>query len=133
MKEKNIQFKISTEKKLSVKADPAKLNEIITNLVLNSVDFAPEENGIIIIGAKEHEKQILLYVIDNGPGIPEDKIKNMFKKFYQIDTSLTRKHGGSGLGLSICKGYVEGMGGKMWVESKPNVETSFCFTLPKSN
>ena len=133
MKEKNIQFKISTEKKLSVKADPARLNEIITNLVLNSVDFAPEENGIIIIGAKEHEKQILFYVIDNGPGIPEDKIKNMFKKFYQIDTSLTRKHGGSGLGLSICKGYVEGMGGKMWVESKPNVETSFCFTLPKRN
>jgi len=133
MKEKNIQFKISTEKKLSVKADPAKLNEIITNLVLNSVDFAPEENGIIVIGAKEHEKQILFYVIDNGPGIPEDKIKNIFKKFYQIDTSLTRKHGGSGLGLSICKGYVEGMGGKIWVESKPNVETSFCFTLPKSN
>jgi signal transduction histidine kinase len=133
MKEKNIQFKNSTEKELSVKVDPARLNEIITNLVQNSVDFVPNKNGVIEIGAKEHEKQILFYIKDNGVGIPEDKMKNMFKKFYQIDTSITRKHGGSGLGLSICKGYVEGMGGKMWVESKPDIETTFYFTLPKSN
>ena len=71
----------------------SKLNEVITNLVLNAVDFVPDENGIIEMGAKEHEKQILFYIKDNGVGIPEDKIKNLFKKFYQADTSLTRKHG----------------------------------------
>jgi len=121
----------STEKGLIVKGDVKKLNEVFANLVVNSVDFVPDKNGRIEIGAKSHDKEVLFYVKDNGKGIPKDKIKNMFKKFYQIDLSYTRKHGGSGLGLSICKGYIEGLRGKMWVESEPNVETTFYFTLPK--
>ena len=127
---KNTEFVNSTEANLSVKGDVARLNEIITNLVQNAVDFVPEEGSRIEIGAKGQDNEVLFYVKDNGVGIPKEKIGNMFKKFYQIDTSTTRKHGGSGLGLSICKGYVEDMGGKMWVESEPNVETVFYFTLP---
>ena len=49
--------------------------------------------------------------MDNGPGIPKDSIGSLFKKFYQLDISHTRKHGGSGLGFTICRGYVEDMGG----------------------
>ena len=131
MAEKGIKFVNSTEKGLVVKGDVKKLNEVFANLVQNSVDFVPDKNGRIEIGAKNHDKEVLFYVKDNGKGIPKDKIKNMFKKFYQIDSSYTRKHGGSGLGLSICKGYIEGLGGKIWVESEPNVETTFYFTLPK--
>jgi len=131
MAEKGIKFVNSTEKGLVVKGDIKKLNEVFANLVQNSVDFVPDKNGRIEIGAKHQDKEALFYVKDNGKGIPKDKIKNMFKKFYQIDSSYTRKHGGSGLGLSICKGYIEGLGGKIWVESEPNVETTFYFTLAK--
>ena len=131
MAEKGIKFVNSTEKGLVIKGDIKKLNEVFANLVQNSVDFVPDKNGRIEIGAESHDKEVLFYVKDNGKGIPKDKIKNMFKKFYQIDSSYTRKHGGSGLGLSICKGYIEGLGGKIWVESEPNVKTTFYFTLPK--
>jgi len=131
MVEKGIKFMNSTEKGLVVKGDVKKLNEVFANLVQNSVDFVPDKNGRIEIGAKNQDKEVLFYVKDNGKGIPKDKIKNLFKKFYQIDSSYTRKHSGSGLGLSICKGYIKGLGGKMWVESEPNMETTFYFTLPK--
>jgi len=131
MVKKGIKFVNSTEKGLVVKGDAKKLNEVIANLVQNSVDFVPDKNGRIEIGAKHQDKDVLFYVKDSGKGIPKDKIKNMFKKFYQIDSHHTRKHGGSGLGLSICKGYIKGLGGKIWVESEPNVETIFYFTLPK--
>jgi len=131
MAEKGIKFVNSTEKGLVANGDNKKLNEVFANLVENSIDFVPDKNGRIEIGAKSHDKKVLFYVKDNGKGIPKDKIKNMFKKFYQIDSSYTRKHGGSGLGLSICKGYIEGLGGKMWVESEPNVETTFYFTLAR--
>jgi len=66
-------------------------------------------------------------------GIPKDKIGNMFQKFYQADATHTRKHGGSGLGLAICKGYIEGLGGKIWLESEEGKGTTFFFTLPKVN
>ena len=131
MVEKGIKFVNSTEKGLVANGDNKKLNEVFANLVENSIDFVPDKNGRIEIGAKSRNKDVLFYVKDNGKGIPKDKIKNMFKKFYQIDSSYTRKHGGSGLGLSICKGYIEGLGGKMWVESEPNVETTFYFTLAR--
>jgi len=58
---------------------------------------------------------------------------NMFKKFYQMDTSHTRKHGGTGLGLTICSGYVEGMGGKISVESEEGKGTIFSLTVPKAD
>jgi len=131
MVEKGIKFVNSTEKDLVVKGDVEKLNEVFANLVQNSVDFVPDKNGRIEIGAKHQDKEVRFYVKDNGKGIPKDLIKNLFKKFYQVDSSYMRKHVGSGLGLSICKGYIEGLGGKIWVESKHNVETIFYFTLPK--
>ena len=98
----------------------------------NGVDFVLDKNGRIEIGAESQDKEVLFYVKDNGIGIPKDKIKNMFKKFYQVDSSYTRKHSGSGLGLSICKGFIEGMDGKIWVESESGAGTTFYFTLPNA-
>jgi len=75
---------------------------------------------------------LVFYVKDNGIGIPKDKQNNLFKKFYQVDTSQTRVHGGTGLGLVICKGIVEGLDGKIWVESDGDgIGTTFYFTIPK--
>ncbi len=76
--------------------------------------------------------QVVITVEDNGPGIPPDKAKNLFKKFYQIDTTLTRKHGGTGLGLAISRGIIEAHGGKIWIALEHTNGTSIKFTLPIS-
>ena len=132
MKEKHIEFVNSAESGLKIKGDVGKLNEVFANMVLNAIDFVPEK-GRIEMSAKSDDGKVLFYVKDNGMGIPKEKIGNMFQKFYQVDTSTTRKHGGSGLGLVICKGYIEGMGGKIWLESEEGKGTTFYFTIPKVN
>ena len=76
------------------------------------------------------ENKIVFSLEDNGTGIPLDKIDSLFKKFYQIDTTMTRKHGGTGLGLAISKGIVEAHGGEMWVDKKYTGGAKFIFTLP---
>ena len=78
----------------------------------------PADTGKIMLRVSKKENQIIFSVEDNGIGIPPNKIDNLFKKFYQIDTSLTRKHGGTGLGLAISKGIVEAHGGEMWVDKE---------------
>ncbi len=88
------------------------------------------EDGKISVEAKIKEKNIVFSVHDNGPGIPKEKQSNIFKKFYQIDTSIRRKHGGTGLGLVICKGIAEGLNGKIWLESEIGKGTSFFIYLP---
>ncbi len=130
MKEKHIEFVNSAESGLKIKCDVGKLNEVFANIILNAVDFVSEK-GRIEMGAKSDDDKVLFYVKDNGEGIPKEKIGAMFHKFYQVDTSATRKHGGSGLGLAICKGYIEGMGGKIWLESEEGKGATFFFTVPK--
>jgi len=93
----------------------------------------PETGGKIQITGKSEDGFVQFSVVDNGSGIPKDSIDSLFKKFYQLDTSHTRKHGGSGLGLTICRGYVEGMGGKIWVESDEGKGATFFFTIPKAD
>jgi signal transduction histidine kinase len=76
-------------------------------------------------------RNILFTVEDNGCGIPADKVENLFKKFYQIDTTLTRKHGGTGLGLAISKGIIEGHGGTIWLDESYTDGASFKFRIPR--
>ncbi|MGI0102872.1 MAG: sensor histidine kinase, partial [Nitrosotalea sp.] len=88
--------------------------------------------GKIEISVEEDPKEIIVSVKDNGKGIPDGMIDNIFKKFYQVDTSSTRESGGSGLGLSICKGIVEAHGGEIWAQSKVNEGSMFSFVIPKN-
>ena len=129
-------IKISTSKvdsKLTGFADTDRLSEVFTNLIQNSVDFVEPIKGVIKIHAKDNGEYIQFSVKDNGLGIPLDKQAQIFKtKFYQVDTSMERKHGGSGLGLVIVKGIVEQGGGKIWFNSKQNEGTEMIFTIPKS-
>lgn len=129
MKEKQITFVNTTRDSFELVCDENRLRQVIGNLVKNAVDFVPEA-GKIEMGATLSENNALIYVKDNGMGIPQDKQKHLFKKFYQVDTSIKRKHGGTGLGLVICKGIVEGLGGKIWVKSKEGEGTAFYFTIP---
>ena len=142
MRDKQIQFDVKIippSEKVNVLCDPRRVGQVLANLIKNSVDFVPEKGGRITIKTEaDHSKQIndvnsnyIVFTIeDNGSGIPFEKITNLFKKFYQVDTSTKRKHGGTGLGLAICKGIVEGHGGKIWVDTKHAQGTSIKFTLP---
>jgi len=105
--------------------------EIFRSLIENAVVFVHEKGGKIQISAKPQDGFVEFSVKDNGSGIPKEKINSLFKKFHQMDTSHTRSHGGSGLGLVICKGYIEDMKGKIWLESEKAKGTTFFFTIPK--
>ncbi|PIN84481.1 MAG: hypothetical protein COV65_00875 [Nitrosopumilales archaeon CG11_big_fil_rev_8_21_14_0_20_33_24] len=85
------------------------------------------------ISSEEFPHEIKIHVKDNGIGIPPEKQDKLFKKFYQVDTTLTREKGGSGLGLAICKGIMENHGGSIQLERSLNQETIFTLSLPKKS
>jgi len=131
MSEKQIEFLSSTEEDLTTNVDKERMMEVFSNLIQNSVDFVPASGGRIEVAAKSDNSNVLFSVKDNGIGIPKEKLKNLFTKYYQVDTAMTRKHGGSGLGLVICKGIIEAFGGKIWIESEEGKGSIFYFTIPK--
>ena len=128
---KRIKLINSVKRRMTIKSDKMKITQIFSNLIQNAADFVPQGTGRIEISAQRKEDNIVFCVQDNGPGIPEEKQNKIFKKFYQIDTSLRRKHEGTGLGLAVCKGMVEGIGGRIWVKSKENKGSSFFFSVPR--
>ncbi len=135
-REKNITFLDSTpeDDEIVINSDKNRLEQVLSNLVVNAVDFVKGGGvGRIEIGVRAQDNQAIFYVKDNGTGIPVDKQKELFTKFYQVDTSMTRKHGGSGLGLAICKGIIECIGGKIWVESDEGKGAAFYFTVPRAD
>jgi signal transduction histidine kinase len=102
---------------IPVKCDPDKLTSAIVNLLDNAVRFTPE-GGRITVGANlQTGGEVLIWVQDNGKGIPESGLKKIFQEFYQIEPHTTRKHGGMGIGLSIARGLIDAHGGKIWAES----------------
>lgn len=131
MNSKNIQFNVSNFANISLVSDPDRIRQVIDNLAKNAVDFVPKNNGKIKIGSIRDDNNVIFYIKDNGIGISLEDQKNLFKKFYQVDTSHTRKHGGTGLGLVICKGIIEELGGKIFVKSIKDVGTTFYFTIPQ--
>jgi signal transduction histidine kinase len=142
MRDKQIQFNaeiIPPSEKVTVLCDPRRIGQVLANLIKNSVDFVPDKGGRITIRTEaDYSKQtndgnsnyVVFTIEDNGSGIPFEKINNLFKKFYQVDTSTKRKHGGTGLGLAICNGIVEGHGGKIWVDTNHTQGAMIKFTLP---
>ena len=129
--QKNIHLIKDSPENIVIFSDKDRINQVFSNLIKNAIDFVESEKGQITIGAKNKKEVIKFFVKDNGIGISEINQKEIFKTFYQIDTSTSRKRNGSGLGLAICKGIIEGLGGKIWVESKENIGTTFYFEIPK--
>ena len=114
-----------------VTMDRNRINQVFSNLLKNSIDFTSEGKSIEV-GVTKLGDMVQFYVKDEGIGIPKDKQSGLFKKFYQVDTSKTRKHGGTGLGLVVCKGIVENHGGRIWFKSEQDKGTTFFFTIPIS-
>ncbi len=120
-----------TESGIQLETDRSKLNSILSNLIKNAVKFT--DTGEITFGVNSEDAQLLFYIKDTGIGISEQHKKRIFERFNQADMSHTRSFEGSGLGLSITKSYVEILGGKIWVESKPGRGSTFFFTIPFEN
>jgi len=130
--QKGCQLINHTNEEIIMKSDTPRLAQVFSNLINNSIDFIPKNKGKIEINAqKKDDGNVLFSVKDNGSGMTLETQKNLFKKFYQADTSIRRKHAGTGLGLAICKGIVEGLGGKIWLESKIGKGTNVYFTIPR--
>jgi signal transduction histidine kinase len=130
-KTKNIKLTLNFNENIHVFSDKDRINQVFSNLIKNAIDFVSKGSGKVIIGARDDSEYVEFFVQDDGPGISFENQKDIFKKFYQIDTSTSRKRSGSGLGLAICKGIIEGLGGKIWVKSEENVQTTFFFKIPK--
>jgi len=111
--------------------DSERIKQVLTNLIKNAMIAVEPNIGKIKIIMEETPTAIKVSVIDNGIGIPKEKQKDLFKKFYQVDTTLTRERGGSGLGLAICKGIIDNHGGEIFVESEEGKGAKFTFTIPK--
>ncbi len=129
--EKQIDFLISSQGKIFAKTDRDRVEQVLNHLIVNAVDFV-QEGGKIHVGAYSKDDEFVIYVRDNGIGIPFEKQKDLFKKAAKRDSSITRIHGGTGLGLVVCKGIINALGGKIWVESEPDKGATFYFTLPKT-
>ncbi|QCU89632.1 PAS domain-containing hybrid sensor histidine kinase/response regulator [Thiomicrorhabdus sediminis] len=108
--------------------DEGRLRQILLNLVSNAIKFT--EQGSVTITVENIERGVRFEITDTGIGIAESAIPKLFSEFSQADSSTSRKFGGSGLGLSICKKLVEAMGGNIGVQSQLNSGTTFWFELP---
>jgi two-component system phosphate regulon sensor histidine kinase PhoR len=111
-----------------VRADPAKLHDVLRNLVANAVMYSPEGSTIRVEAARRGP-QILLSVCDEGPGIPEEDLSRVFERFYRVDKSRSRDPGGTGLGLAIVKHLVGLHGGEVHAANRPSGGVTFTVSL----
>lgn len=120
-------------KPIFVMADKERIQQVITNLVMNSIKYGVENGTTEISVQNLNEEKLIISVTDNGLGISKKHLPRLFERFYRVDKSGNRKKGGSGLGLSIVKHVIEAHNEKIFVESNKNVGSEFSFTLDKVN
>ena len=134
----NIKIQVHAEP-LSIWADPDYIVRTLTNLLGNAIKFSPA-GKVVYLSVKSadtsstnvstHQETALFCVQDHGQGIPHDKLDSIFERFQQVDSSDSRKKGGTGLGLTICRKIVEQHGGEIWAESQLGQGSCFYFTVP---
>ena len=138
-KEKQLKliFQKNPELPQVIVSDISRLRQILINLINNAIKFTDTGSVEVsvtsrkrqIIGNEKNNHEIQFAVKDTGVGIPSNRINRLFKAFSQVNSSINRKYGGTGLGLVICKQLSELMGGKIWVESEENQGSTFYFTI----
>ncbi|WP_321417044.1 PAS domain S-box protein [uncultured Methanomethylovorans sp.] len=125
---------ITVDKKISnqisfMKGEPAKIQELLHNILDNAIKFS-NKNGKIEIDVHLEGENLLIEISDNGIGIPHDEVNNLFTLFHQVDGSMKRRHGGTGVGLYICKNIVAAHNGMIWIVSKEGKGTTVHISLP---
>ncbi|MEN9259626.1 MAG: PAS domain S-box protein [Thermostichus sp. HHBFW_bins_43] len=125
----NIRIHSQIQPNLQVSGDPDLLIQVFTNLLGNAIKFSPG-SGEVWLRASQEGQQAHIQVRDQGRGIPEEKLEQIFERFQQVDASDSRQKGGSGLGLAICKEIVQQHGGQIWAESQLESGSTFHVCLP---
>jgi len=126
---RHLHFETGAHDGATVRADPARVSQIVGNLIANAIKFS-REDGSVKLRATSEEKQVVFQVVDDGPGIPPDNMSHLFDNFWQARKNDRR---GVGLGLAIEKELVEAHGGKIWVESNLDHGSTFSFSLPSTS
>ena len=115
-----------------IMTDPGRLRQVLINLIGNAVKFS--DRGEILVRGKltgqGTDPRLRMEVVDQGPGIPEEALSQLFQPFSQVDASIVRRHSGTGLGLALCKRLIEAMGGAIGVQSTLGQGSTFWFELP---
>ena len=124
---RGIALELDASEEFTAVCDPDQIERVITNLLGNAIKFAPDD-GRIVVHVVDTGPEHRLCVEDNGPGIPATHLDKIFAKFEQVPG---QKRGGTGLGLTICKKFVEAHKGRIWVESELGKGARFYFTIPK--
>jgi two-component system NtrC family sensor kinase len=128
---KKLNVDISVSRNLKpIEAHPDGLIRVLTNLMSNAIKFTPENGTINVRISMKDDQHIHFEVEDNGAGIPPKEVDRIFDRFYQVDSGLSRKYGGIGLGLYICKTIVEEHHGVIWVKSELGKGSTFHVILP---
>ncbi|HMI45517.1 MAG TPA: GAF domain-containing sensor histidine kinase [Gemmatimonadaceae bacterium] len=126
---RHLHFETAAQDGAMVRADPARVSQIVGNLIGNAIKFS-REDGSVKLRATSEDKQVVFQVVDDGPGIPPDNMSHLFDNFWQARKNDRR---GVGLGLAIVKELVEAHGGKIWVESQVDHGSTFSFSLPSTD
>jgi len=108
--------------------DRERVLQVLGNLISNAIKFTPE-GGLVQVSAEPSDDEILITVRDSGVGVSAKQLPHVFDRFWQ---ATPKARLGSGLGLTIAKGVVEALGGRIWLESRPGEGTTFSFTLPRA-
>jgi signal transduction histidine kinase len=113
---------------IEVVADGDRLEQVLVNVLGNAIKFSPEDASVDV-SWRVTDGWAECVISDEGPGIPTDQLERIFDKFRQIGAASTRRHGGAGLGLAICRRLVDQFGGKIWAESEPGRGSRFFVRL----
>ena len=141
-RKRRIELATAIGAQLRVSGDKRQIRQVLWNLVSNAVKFTPD-GGRIVVGVRmgplvpegvstrpDNRLAAHLEVTDSGIGISREQLAHIFEPFFQVDSSSTREYGGSGLGLTLAKAYVEAHGGRMWVDSTPGRGSTFVASFP---
>ncbi len=129
----SLTFDMDYKTPIYVNADRDKIQQVITNLVVNSIKYGHKYGTTEVSIENLIRNKVIIRITDNGEGMSEEHIPRIFERFYRVDKSGSRKEGGSGLGLSIVKHIIEAHGEKIYVESVPDIGSEFSFTLEKAD
>jgi two-component system phosphate regulon sensor histidine kinase PhoR len=125
-------FDIDYPKPIMVKADKERIQQVLINLIVNSIKYGREKGTTEVSIENLIKNKVIVRITDNGIGIGKNHLSRLFERFYRVDKSGSRAEGGSGLGLSIVKHIIEAHDEKIYVESEFGVGSEFSFTLEKS-
>jgi signal transduction histidine kinase len=115
-------------KDLTLPIDVAKLQQVLHHLLDNALKYS---DGEVVVEIQDRGDEVEVAVVDKGPGIFSGDVPRLFERFFQLDGASTRAHGGTGIGLYVCRRLIEAHGGRIWCESRLGVGSRFAFTLPR--